>query len=274
MGWRWLLCATAAAVRQPCPLNATQTCECPEGVVDILLDCVNMPTWDEGFCRLSGSAEACPLTCGCAPATDHFVGEGADAHGCVSSAGYSWCEPSRACVRAWETPCGDVEARPPNHVPGDGDEDAHGCHEDAGYSWCETSRSCVDAPCVAPKPAPPPKSSAWRPFSTSSRISLRFWGAVAAGFCGVLACCCGVLVYRRPRPRPRLKFVEELGEDVALTPWRGDTDDDDAEWNDHWRGVLERAEHEASGRAEQELPDTPDRHDIDAEIELAEIDVV
>ena len=24
----------------------------------------------------------------------------------------------------------------------------------------------------------------------------------------------------------------------------GDTDDEDAEWNDHWRGVLERAEHE------------------------------
>ena len=32
--------------------------------------------------------------------------------------------------------------------------------------------------------------------------------------------------------------------------------------------------YEASGRAEQGFPDTPDRHDIDAEIELAEIDVV
>ena len=32
--------------------------------------------------------------------------------------------------------------------------------------------------------------------------------------------------------------------------------------------------YEASGRAERELIDTPDRHDIDAEIELAEIVVV
>ena len=32
--------------------------------------------------------------------------------------------------------------------------------------------------------------------------------------------------------------------------------------------------YEASGRAERGVIDTPDRHDIDAELELAEIDVV
>ena len=34
-----------------------------------------------------------------------LVGNDSDAHGCKASAGYTWCESSQKCVRAWETPC-------------------------------------------------------------------------------------------------------------------------------------------------------------------------
>jgi len=34
-----------------------------------------------------------------------LVGNDSDAHGCIGSAGYSWCESEQKCVREWETPC-------------------------------------------------------------------------------------------------------------------------------------------------------------------------
>ena len=34
-----------------------------------------------------------------------LVGNDSDEHGCKASAGYSWCETLRECVREWETPC-------------------------------------------------------------------------------------------------------------------------------------------------------------------------
>lgn len=34
-----------------------------------------------------------------------LVGNDTDAHGCKPSAGYSWCEILKKCVREWETPC-------------------------------------------------------------------------------------------------------------------------------------------------------------------------
>jgi hypothetical protein len=30
------------------------------------------------------------------------VGAGRDAHGCIGSAGYSWCESTQRCERPWE----------------------------------------------------------------------------------------------------------------------------------------------------------------------------
>jgi hypothetical protein len=32
-------------------------------------------------------------------------GSDRDAHGCIGSAGYSWCESSHKCLRTWEEPC-------------------------------------------------------------------------------------------------------------------------------------------------------------------------
>lgn len=34
-----------------------------------------------------------------------IVGGDRDEHGCIGSAGYSWCEPKQECLRPWETPC-------------------------------------------------------------------------------------------------------------------------------------------------------------------------
>jgi hypothetical protein len=39
---------------------------------------------------------------GCAPARIIASGSDRDIHGCISSAGYTWCENRRTCVRMWE----------------------------------------------------------------------------------------------------------------------------------------------------------------------------
>ncbi|KKT90976.1 MAG: hypothetical protein UW92_C0021G0024 [Candidatus Jorgensenbacteria bacterium GW2011_GWA2_45_13] len=38
-----------------------------------------------------------------------LVGGDRDAHGCISSAGYSWCEVKQKCFRLWEEQCGPNE---------------------------------------------------------------------------------------------------------------------------------------------------------------------
>ena len=37
-----------------------------------------------------------------------LVGGDRDEHGCIGSAGYSWCEAKQKCLRVWEEPCGDI----------------------------------------------------------------------------------------------------------------------------------------------------------------------
>jgi len=34
-----------------------------------------------------------------------IVGGDRDAHGCIPSAGYTWCEPKQKCLRSWEEAC-------------------------------------------------------------------------------------------------------------------------------------------------------------------------
>jgi hypothetical protein len=36
----------------------------------------------------------------------NIVGGDKDAHGCLGSAGYSWCEEKSKCLKTWEEPCG------------------------------------------------------------------------------------------------------------------------------------------------------------------------
>jgi len=33
------------------------------------------------------------------------LGSDRDEHGCITSAGYSWCEEKQKCIRQWEEPC-------------------------------------------------------------------------------------------------------------------------------------------------------------------------
>lgn len=37
--------------------------------------------------------------------SDKLVGADRDEHGCIASAGYSWCEPKAKCLRIWEEDC-------------------------------------------------------------------------------------------------------------------------------------------------------------------------
>ncbi len=40
------------------------------------------------------------------------VGGDRDEHGCIGSAGYTWCEPKQKCLREWEEPCEET----PGHM--------------------------------------------------------------------------------------------------------------------------------------------------------------
>lgn len=37
--------------------------------------------------------------------SQNVVGGDRDAHGCIGSAGYTWCEAKQKCLRTWEEPC-------------------------------------------------------------------------------------------------------------------------------------------------------------------------
>ncbi len=64
-----------------------------------------------------------------------LVGGDRDEHGCIGSAGYTWCEPKQKCLREWEETCEEP-------MPGS-DRDEHGCIGSAGYSWCEPKNKCI-----------------------------------------------------------------------------------------------------------------------------------
>ena len=39
------------------------------------------------------------------PTAGQLVGNDKDIHGCIGSAGYSWCESKNKCLRIWEEGC-------------------------------------------------------------------------------------------------------------------------------------------------------------------------
>ncbi len=39
------------------------------------------------------------------PTSTPIVGADRDVHGCIGSAGYTWCEPKSKCLRVWEEAC-------------------------------------------------------------------------------------------------------------------------------------------------------------------------
>jgi len=45
----------------------------------------------------------------CLPGGENIVGGDHDEHGCIGSAGYTWCEEKQKCLRVWEEPCNSIE---------------------------------------------------------------------------------------------------------------------------------------------------------------------
>jgi hypothetical protein len=54
-----------------------------------------------------------------APATTTAMmpGSDRDSHGCIGSAGYTWCEAKQKCLREWEESCTAMSPVPPATVP-------------------------------------------------------------------------------------------------------------------------------------------------------------
>ena len=81
------------------------------------------------------------------------VGSDKDEHGCIGSAGYTWCEAKQKCLREWEEPCEvTAPAETTEAVMPGSDRDEHGCIGSAGYTWCEAKQKCLrewEEPCVA-----------------------------------------------------------------------------------------------------------------------------
>ena len=44
-------------------------------------------------------------SCNSSNSNEPMPGSDRDAHGCIPSAGYSWCEAKQKCLRVWEEPC-------------------------------------------------------------------------------------------------------------------------------------------------------------------------
>jgi hypothetical protein len=52
-----------------------------------------------------------------------LVGADRDAHGCIGSAGYSWCEPKQKCLRIWEEKCEPDQIKSINLISPNGGEE-------------------------------------------------------------------------------------------------------------------------------------------------------
>ncbi len=92
------------------------------------------------ICQLLQHSEENILT-GSKGAATTILGNDQDEHGCIASAGYSWCQSLNACHRPWITPCEPGVDLVEDSMLGN-DRDGHGCDRSAGFSWCKASNSC------------------------------------------------------------------------------------------------------------------------------------
>ncbi|MDD5317548.1 MAG: hypothetical protein PHF51_02325 [Candidatus ainarchaeum sp.] len=104
-------------------------------------------------CRMYVLGSNCAETDVCANGTG-MPGSDRDSHGCIPSAGYSWCGAKNKCIRMWEencageggncttvSDCGMGAARCVGGKCTQYDED--GCVPDGGYTWCEARHECI-----------------------------------------------------------------------------------------------------------------------------------
>ena len=91
------------------------------------------------------------------PSEPPVLGGDKDAHGCIGTAGYTWCEAKQKCLREWEENCtvaspavgngtvappatGNGTVAPPTFGNG---TDSHGCNVSDGYVWCPDKSKCL-----------------------------------------------------------------------------------------------------------------------------------
>lgn len=55
-------------------------------------------------CACAETAASCPQDCAKNPG-ENIVGGDSDEHGCIGSAGYTWCETKQKCLQTWEEEC-------------------------------------------------------------------------------------------------------------------------------------------------------------------------
>lgn len=69
------------------------------------------------------------------PAQAQIVGGDRDEHGCIGSAGYTWCEAKQKCFRSWEEECVTASTSPASiaaPAPAKSDSDITGSSEESG----------------------------------------------------------------------------------------------------------------------------------------------
>lgn len=75
-----------------------------KAAVDALSNALSLPGVDDVYTKtqfsLTAGGAAFP-----AATTAMMPGSDRDSHGCIGSAGYSWCEPKQKCLREWEEAC-------------------------------------------------------------------------------------------------------------------------------------------------------------------------
>lgn len=102
------ICPDGSAVGRSGP-----NCEfapCPKEIENSI--CKNLcgdGTCQERVCMGTGcpcleTSKSCPQDCA-KSSEDALVGNDRDEHGCIGSAGYSWCEVKQKCLRVWEEKC-------------------------------------------------------------------------------------------------------------------------------------------------------------------------
>jgi hypothetical protein len=129
---------------------------CPDGSVAGPV-CVRMPNGTCGYKIRSCSIQV-------SSSSRSIVGGDRDKHGCIPSAGYSWCASKMKCLRLWEEPCDSSSAASIACPPGsrwNGTKcsglDEHGCVFDGGYSWCGAKQKCLrpwEEKCVSTSSSP------------------------------------------------------------------------------------------------------------------------
>ena len=75
------------------------------------------------------------------------VGGDKDSHGCIGSAGYSWCEAKQKCLRLWEENCTQTEPNKTYCTPEQKSTQICPEYYSATCGWFNSSIKCIKYPC-------------------------------------------------------------------------------------------------------------------------------